>query len=175
MKKILIVMITIVSLFTFMGCSQKTSEINVPVTDIMKDIKTQIAKDMKANGVPEESFKEGQLPMYMESELTAETPNPMNEIINKEDLEEGMVLELMINIKSDLIIVLKAKDDTKVENLKTSLEKVKEKQSKIWEAYLPDQYEKVKNTIIKSNGNYLVYITYDDAEKIEAAFDNALK
>ncbi|SHI03674.1 DUF4358 domain-containing protein [Clostridium grantii] len=175
MKKNLIVVAVIVSIFALIGCSKKTPEVNVSVNDIMKDIKVQIAEDMKNGGVPEEDFKDGQLPMYMEMDLTSETPNPLSEMINKDDIEEGIALQPMMNVKSDMIVVLKAKDISKVESLKTSLQSIKEQQNQIWERYLPDQYEKVKNNIILSNGKYLIYITYDDVEKIQTAYENALK
>lgn len=175
MKKILIGMTVLVSLFVFIGCSKKAPEVNIAVSDIMKDIKAVVAEDMINGGVPEESFKDGQLPRYMEIDLVTETTNPFSEIINKEDIEEGIAIQQMINIKSDMIIVLKAKDISKVESLKTSLEAIKDQQSKLWESYLPDQYEKVKNNIIQSNGKYLVYITYDDSEKIETVFNDELK
>ncbi|GAA0178177.1 hypothetical protein SH2C18_12730 [Clostridium sediminicola] len=174
MKKILIGMTVFVTLFVFIGCGKKTPEVNIAVSDISNDVKSIIAEDLKKAGVPEESFKDGQLPMYMEIDLTGETQNPFSEIINKEDIEEGIAIQQMMNVKSDMIVILKAKDETKVESLKTSLEKIKEQQTKIWETYLQDQYEKVKNNLILTNGKYLVYITYESPEKIETTFNNAL-
>lgn len=175
MKKILIGMTVVVSLFVFIGCNKKAPEVNIAVSDIIKDIKGVMAEDMKNDGAPEESFKDGQLPMHMEIDLATETTNPLSEMINKEDIEEGIAIQPMMNVKSNMIIVLKAKDISKVESLKASLEGIKDKQIKTWQQYLPDQYEKVKNNIIQSNGKYLVYITYDNPEKIETTFNNALK
>ncbi|MCY6370091.1 DUF4358 domain-containing protein [Clostridium ganghwense] len=177
MKRILSLAIVVLSIFAFGGCAKKTP--NVPVKDIVESIKNQMTEDMKAAGAPEESFKDGKLPGFMEIDLTSEETEPfakpVKEKYNMEDLEEGIVLQQMMSVKSDLIIVLKAKDESKVENLKAVLEKEKEQQEKIWSQYLPDQYEKVKNNIIKVKGNYLIYITYENPEKIEAIFDNALK
>lgn len=173
MKKILSLTILVLSMFVFVGCGQQAP--NVAVKDIVKDINGQIIEDMKAAGVSEDMFKDGMVPGYMEVDLTLETPGPISELFNKEDIEEGIVLQQMINLRSDLIIVIKAKDESKVADLETALEKVKEGQINTWEQYLPDQYEKVKNNIIKSKGKYLIYITYDNPEKIEEIFDNALK
>ncbi|WP_052045297.1 DUF4358 domain-containing protein [Caloranaerobacter azorensis] len=179
MKKIISLLIIVTTLFTFVGCDQqetKTPEINVSMEDVIKAVKDQMAKDMIAAGAPEDIFKDGQLPKYMEIDLTSEdVQGQIAEMFNKEDLESGIVLQHMMNVKSDLVIILKAKDKNKVENLKASLEKIKEQQEKIWSQYLPDQYEKVKNNIIKINGNYLIYITWDTPENIETAFDNAFK
>ena len=80
----------------------------------------------------------------------------------------------MMNVKSDLIFVLKAADESKVQVLKEALEEQKTKQEGIWSNYLIDQYEKVQNNVIKVNGKYLLYATCDHPENIEAIFDNAL-
>ncbi len=176
MKKFFSLAIIVLTVFTFVGCGQQVQEVNVPVKDIVEDIKTQIAEDMKAGGVKEESIKDGKLPGYMETDLTAEeAQGPMLELFNMEDIEEGIILQQMRNIRSDLIIVVKAKDESKVDSIKSSLEKIKEGQDNVWSQYLPDQYEKVKNNITLANGKYLVYITYDSPEKLEEIFVNALK
>lgn len=175
MKKILSLIVIIATLFSFVGCTEKAPEVNVPVKDIVANIKEQMIKDMKAAGVPEDMFKDGDLPRYMETDLTSEGQDPISKLFNNEDLEGGIVLQQMMNVKSDLIIVLKAKDESSIDNLKASLEEVKKQQENIWSTYLPDQYEKVKNNIIKVEGNYLVYITYDNPENIETVFNNTLK
>lgn len=177
MKKILSFIIVVLTVFAFAGCGKKAP--NVPVKDIVEGVKKQMAEDMKADGAPESSFKDGKLPGFIEVDLTAEESSPFSKTIkekyNMEDIEEGIVLQQMMSVKSDLIIVLKAKDESKVEDLKAVLEKEKEAQIKIWEQYLPDQYEKVKNNIITTKGKYLIYITYENPEKIEEIFTNVLK
>lgn len=175
MKKVLGIVIAVAMILAFVGCSKQAP--NVAVSDIMEAIKNQMVEDMKAAGVPEDSFKDGKLPGFLEIDFTSEDIDPMAEMVlelfNKEDLEEGYALVQMMNVKSDEIFVLKAADESKVPALKEALEKEKEKQDQIWSTYLPDQYEKVKNNIIKVNGKYLIYITYDNPEKIEEVFDNA--
>ncbi len=175
MKKFFILAIACLMVFTAAGCSKQQKEVNVPITDIVEGIKAKMAEDMKAAGVPEDSFKDGSLPGYMETDLASgDLKEPMAEMFNQEDLEEGIVIQQMMNVRSDLIVVLKAKDESKLENLKTSLDKIKEQQEMIWSSYLPDQYEKVKNNITIVEGKYLIYITYDDPESIETIFNNAL-
>jgi hypothetical protein len=80
-----------------------------------------------------------------------------------------------MNVNSDEIILLKAKDEAHVKSLKEALEREKEAQIKTWEIYLPDQFEKVKNNVIKTNGNYLLYVTYGNPDEIEAIFDSYFK
>jgi hypothetical protein len=175
MKRILVLAVAAVTLFTMMGCSKQDP--NVAINDIMDGIKTQMTEDMIEAGVPEDRFVDGDIPGFMEVDLVGEEENPMAvafESFNKEDLEEGAVLMQMMNIKSDLIFVLKAADESKVQVLKEALEEQKTKQEGIWSNYLIDQYEKVQNNVIKVNGKYLLYATCDHPENIEAIFDNAL-
>lgn len=175
MKKIIALSVVLLTLLAFVGCSSQETEVNVTISEIMEAVKNQMADDMKAGGMPEDNFKDGKLPGYMEVDLTGEeSQSQIMELFNSEDIEEGVVLQQMINIKSDLIIVVKAKDETKVEGVKESLNKVKEQQENIWSKYLPDQYEKVKNNVIKTNGNYVIYITYDNPESIEEKFESSL-
>ena len=175
MKKIIGIVLIAVMVLAFVGCKDKGSEVHVSVADIVSSIKGQIAADLKAGGVPEEVFKESEVPGYMVTDFMKEDQNPMLESFNKADLEEGFALQQMMNVKSDLIIVLEAKDKAKVESIKTALGKIKEQQINTWSTYLPDQYEKVQKNIIKAEGNYLIYITYDNPEKIEELFTKALK
>ncbi len=173
MKKILAVVMVCLVMAAAVGCGQE--EANVPVSTIVAGIKEEIGKDLKAGGVPEDQFKDGQLPGYMEVDLVKEKLSQYPQLeFNKEDIEEGILLSPMINIRADQIIILKAQDKDKVDVLKQALEKLKEGQLKIWESYLPDQYEKVNNNIIKTQGRYLIYITYDNPEAIEKVFDSAL-
>lgn len=205
MKKILaIITIMMVASLAFVGCSNETinddqiknedqngketqpdepeeipeEEVNVPVKDILEAIKEQMKSDLIAGGVPEDNFEEGTIPGFLEQNLKPEVEeeNPFFQLdINTENLEEGYILAQMINIKSDQIIVLKASDESVVSNLEAALQQVKESQIAVWEQYLPDQYEKVKNNIIKTEGKYLLYVTYENPEAIEAIFDDMLK
>ncbi|GMQ56459.1 hypothetical protein AN1V17_08520 [Vallitalea sediminicola] len=155
----------------------KEEEVNVSVDDIAAAIREQIKQDMIEQGMSEEDFtEEGVIPGYIDGDLKSEEENPMITIeINKEDIEEGRLIAPMINLNSNQIIILKASEESKVSDLQAVLESVKESQVGVWEQYLPDQYEKVKNNIIKTNGKYLLYVTYDNPEKIEEIFDDLLK
>lgn len=156
---------------------KEEEEVNVSIDDIAAAIKEQIKNDMIEQGMSEEDFtEEGVIPGYVDGDLKAEEENPMVALdINKEDIEQGRLIAPMINLNSNHIIILKAADESKISDLQAVLESVKESQVGVWEQYLPDQYEKVKNNIIKTNGKYLLYVTYDNPEKIEEIFDNLLK
>ncbi|GKX32138.1 hypothetical protein SH1V18_46180 [Vallitalea longa] len=152
-------------------------EKDVKVEDIAESIKDQIVKDMVEKGLNEEDITdETPLPGYIYSDLKQGEEDALVTLeIDKDKIEEGRMIVPMINLNSDQIIILKAVDDEAVTDLKEFLEKTKEDQIGVWEQYLPDQYEKVKNNIIKTSGKYLLYVTYDNPEIIEEIFDNMIK
>lgn len=189
MKKWLSLLLLATVVLAMAACGTATKEENkngenektVSVETIMNDIKSQIAKDYEESGA-ENVLVENKLQGFVEANLVAEeSEDPANAVfveklkINKEDLESGVVLAPLMNTKSDEIIVLKAKDEKQVKALQGLLDKEKEAQISTWETYLPDQLEKVQNNIIKTNGKYLLYVTYDDPSKIEAIFDKHTK
>ena len=162
MKKILSILMVAFVMISFAACGQK---------ETVKDISLKEMVD-----------KIAELPTsqrLMQSDLT--TPDDMNKYLiepmelNTEDLEEGYSLSSMMNVKSDMILVFKAKDEGSVENLKKVLVKQAENQEGIWSQYLPDQYEKVQNRIVKEKGKYLIYIVTDEPQEVEKIFDEMLQ
>lgn len=182
MKKLMNLLVFVLVLGLVVGCSNQKSEKNeeapkVTLEEMSLKIKEQMAADMKEQGAGEDVLVEGKLQSYIEVDLMDDkdpsTPIYMEKMkLNKEEVEDGIVLAAMMNVNSDEIILLKAKDEAHVKSLKEALEREKEAQIKTWEIYLPDQFEKVKNNVIKTNGNYLLYVTYGNPEKIEEIFDS---
>lgn len=155
---------------------------NVSFDEIVTAVKEQIAEDLKDDGVEEDVIVDGELTFYMETDLTAsEESDPAVAIwiekmgLNKEEITKGKVIAAMINVNADEIILLEAKDEKHVASLKESLEKELEGQVQTWKQYLPEQYEKVENNIIKTNGKHLLYVTYTEPKKIEKVFDSYFK
>lgn len=185
MKKLMSFLGFVLVLGLIAGCSNQGSGKNevqptFTLEEMSLKIKEQIAADMKENGAGEDVLVDGKLLSYIEVDLL-DDKDPSTSIyldkmqLNKEEVEEGIVLAAMMNVNSDEIILLKAKDEAHVKSLKEALEREKEAQIKTWEIYLPDQFEKVKNNVIKTNGNYLLYVTSGIPEKIEAIFDSYFK
>jgi hypothetical protein len=185
MKKLMSLLGFVLVLGLIAGCSNQGSGKNevqptITLEEMSLKIKEQIAADMKENGAGEDVLVEGKLQSYIEVDLL-DDKDPSTSIyldkmqLNKEEVEDGIVLAAMMNVNSDEIILLKAKDEAHVKSLKEALEREKEAQIKTWEIYLPDQFEKVKNNVIKTNGNYLLYVTYGNPDEIEAIFDSYFK
>lgn len=177
MKKLILLSLTLFTLLAMSACG-KGQNSNISLDELVTEIKDAMAEDLKANGV-DEPVVDGQLLGFLEVNLT--DPQPEDEYfidklkLDKNLLEAGYAIAAMMNVNSDEIIVLQAKDSSNVQALKEALESELDAQVQTWEQYLPDQYEKVKNNIIKTKGNYLIYITYDQPEKIETVFDSKLK
>lgn len=163
MKKLLSLGIVAVLLFALVGCGGQAP--NVPV----KDIVDAIGSEVESTG------------NLMETDLTNEEMAEANKEFAKaygidlEDIEEGIIKAPMINLLADEVIVIKAKDDSKIAGIKEGLTKHVENQLAAFENYVPENYEIVKNHILKSQGNYILLAISKDAEKIEETFDNALK
>lgn len=174
MKKFAVLVVVMALVLGVTGCAKP---VDVPVADILAEVKESIKADLLASGAfSEEDLEEG-LPGLMEGNLLEDdlmlfVSDP--ELFAKELISEGYILAPMFNVMSDEVIVLKAKDKGAVSDLKAALEQEKENRLKQWEDYLPNQRAKVENTIIKVEGQYLLYATWEEPEIIEAAFDKAL-
>ena len=176
MKKITVaILLSMFSVILF-GCGNSAkNESNVSISELMSSIKEQIASDLEAGGV-EGALVDGELQGFTLADLTSENTEEamyaekLN--IDPEMLNAGYILVPMMNVKSDEIILLEAKDEAQVETLKQGLEEELQAQINTWQRYLPDQYEKVKNNVITTNGRYLLYVTYDNPDVIVKIFND---
>ena len=71
MKKLYMFLVSILLIIIFIGCSSQSEIKEVTVSDIMLNIKEQIALDLKEGGVPEDELKDGNLPTMLEGDLKA--------------------------------------------------------------------------------------------------------
>jgi len=162
MKKILSILMVAFVMISFAACGQKETVKDISIKDMVDKIMELPTAER-----------------LMQSDLS--TLNDENKYLiepielNTEDLEEGYAIYSMMNVKSDMILVFKAKDESSVENLKIVLDKAAENQERIWSQYLPDQYEKVQNRIVKEKGKYLIYIVTDEPQEVEKIFDEMLQ
>lgn len=174
MKKSAVLMVVVALALSIIGC---TKPVDVSIADVLAEVKEAIKADLLASGsFTEEDMEEG-LPGLMEGNMLEDdlmlyVSDP--ELFDKQLISEGYILAPMFNVMSDEVILLKAKDKSAAKDLQVALEQEKENRLKQWETYLPNQHEKVKNTIIKVEGQYLLYATWEDPTIVEAAFDVAL-
>ncbi|REB05565.1 DUF4358 domain-containing protein [Sporosarcina sp. BI001-red] len=146
----------------------------VTFTEIISNIKDQVSAELKAEGVDDLSQT------LQEADLKdTEDENSVADIwiekmkLNPNLLAHGTVIAALMSVNADEIILLEAKDEDQVDELKTSLENELAGQVQTWKQYLPEQYEKVKNNKIVTKGKYLLYVTYTNPETIEKAFNDS--
>lgn len=145
----------------------------IPDTEYSKAMKEAIHKvvseyEIKTDG-SEESYVDGMLPGRLLEKLpeglTMLPPDTLDETL----IEDGVVMQAMMNVRSDLVYVVRAKDEDSAKEMEKQFKKIQEGQVEIWKQYLADQYEKVQNTIIKRDGKDVYYICADTPEDIEKA------
>jgi len=165
MKKLLVLLMSVVTLVAFTGCAQKEVVKNVPVRDIITSIESEVET---VKGLSELDFNKEEL-----SEFDMMTIEAFG--FNLEDIEEGIIKYPMINLQAEEVIIIKAKDETKMTAIKEALQLHVENQMAAFENYVPENYEMVKNHVLKTEGNYVLLAISTDAAKIDEIFTNALK
>lgn len=165
MKKLLILLMSVVTLIAFTGCGQKETVKNVPVRDIITSIESEVES---VSGLTELDFSKEEL-----SEFDMMTIEAFG--FNLEDIEEGIMKYPMINLQADEVIIIKAKDETKIPAITEALQGHIENQMAAFENYVPKNYELIKNHVLKTEGNYILLAISTDAAKIDEIFTNALK
>lgn len=167
MKKIGVVLSLMVLALVMVACGNETEEVTMDTTDVMDKIENQISEDM-----------DGETGMFQRADLT-DVEDPTSQMyfdtlgVERDLVASGYGYQSMMNVNSTAILLLEAASTEDVDTLKSGLEAYLENQVNVWSQYLPDQYEKVENNIIKTAGNYLIYITYENPESIETIFDEA--
>lgn len=165
MKKIICLAIAIMSVFTVVGCStQEAQVVNVPVKDIITNIENEFET---ISQLMEIDLKDEEMP-----QINKDIAKAYN--INSEDIEEGIIKCPMINLTVDEIAVLKVTDESKIPAIEEALKQHVEVVLQSFENYMPENHEIAKNYILKTNGNYVLFVISKDAEKIEEIFDNSL-
>ncbi|WP_052245933.1 DUF4358 domain-containing protein [Sporosarcina sp. ZBG7A] len=156
------------------GEPNKEQASEVKFTDIVSNIKDQVSEDLKAEGVDDTSQTHQEVDLKDTKDENSVANIWIEKMkMNPELFANGTVIAALMNVNADEIIVLEAKDEEQVAELKKSLENELASQVQTWERYLPDQYEKVKNNKIITKGKFLLYVTYTNPEAVEKAFNES--
>ncbi len=164
-------------LVLFSACkkNENTPKNTVSIDEISAAITAEMKKDFMDSGdFKEEDFADGGVPSYQIASLNDEAFQLPLEY-DRERLEDALMIHHQMNVKSDMIVVLKAKTDEDVAELENYAKKLRDDQYKTWERYLPDQFEKVQQNVTKTIGRYVIYVTYDEPQKIADTIENLLK
>ncbi len=174
-KSILLILCVFTLILSGCGGKEEMPDITATIDDITDTITAEIKTSLENAGVAVESgIENGMLGSYSIKRLNDEDFDLPIEY-DKSKLEDGLIITHMMNVKSDMIIVLKAKTDADIPEVENYIKKINQDHLKAWETYLPDQYEKVKNGMTKTFGRYVVYVTFDEPNKIMSAVENIMK
>ncbi|AYE32982.1 DUF4358 domain-containing protein [Clostridium septicum] len=159
MKKLVGILL---SLFTFgaifVGCSSSSSGNELKDNLTLKNVVEKI-----------EEVAPMQMPMEADEEMAKNIYH-----LNLDDVEEYYIKSAMVMNSADNTVIVKAKD-SKVDNVKKSLETRLTDVQKSFEQYLPDQKEKANKGKILTKGNYVILLINDDIKSAENAVNSCFK
>lgn len=76
---------------------------------------------------------------------------------------------------ADEVAVFKTKSSSDASAVKDMLNKRVEKRSKDFAGYAPDEEEKIKNSVVKVKGNYVLFCISPDSSKATKIFEDSFK
>jgi len=185
MKKILASVLIFMLIFTLFGCKQvkdKVEEIKgqmEPDREKIEDTRGILDKVLKhiADTDPELSFKDGTL---LDSELGVPHFDvvPISEIkhFNKKDVVDGFIVRPVVDVDNPkLLIVVEAVDKSASESLKKAMAKVHSDQyEKFKDAGIMTRYLVSNNKTVRQ-GNFLIYVTWEDTQDIVKVFERHVR
>ena len=95
--------------------------------------------------------------------------------INKNEVEDFILYAPKSNMDANEVLVLKAKSEEDIEQLKVKVEGRIKKQSDSFKSYRPEEYDIISNRVLDIKGKYLILIISRDSATIEAAINKEFK
>jgi len=95
--------------------------------------------------------------------------------VTMDDIEEFMLYTAPSNIQADELAIIKVKDRSKLEKIKSHMAQRVENQAASFKDYLPEEYALIERHVLKSRGNYILLAISDEADQIEEIFDESFK
>jgi len=165
MKKLMTALLCLCTL-ALCACGGATQDVDF--ASVKQAVIDVMEADLREGGFGDDAFtEEAPLPGYMIMGMESVEYLPV--VLDADQVKDVAVFMAMINVRSDLIMLVEAKDEAAAKAVEAAYGDTKAQQEQVWGTYLPDQYEKVKNTKIGRVGNLVYYVTYDDAAAVENA------
>ena len=95
--------------------------------------------------------------------------------ISKNEVEDFILYAPKSNMEANEVLILKAKNEEDIEQLKVKVEERVKKQSDSFKNYRPEEYDIISNRVLDIKGKYLILIISSESEKIEAAINKEFK
>lgn len=174
MKKILSIVFALFLMVGVVGCSGSSTK-DVAFDQVNQNVKDALITALEKGGVAPAKDEQGNPTGYEVVDLKTGGSPFMTFNVDASLIEAGTMYKAMMMTQASQVILLKAASSENVEALKKVLETEQEAQIGLWQTYLPDQFELVQKTTIKTNGNYLIYVTQAESDAIIKAFDQSFK
>lgn len=95
--------------------------------------------------------------------------------IDSADLEEYVFAEAEDATLASCVIMMKAKDEAAAARVETALNTVLSQKAAEMQDYIPEQYDIVTDSSVKTEGLYVYLVISEDMDKIESTIQSALK
>ena len=95
--------------------------------------------------------------------------------ISKSDVEDFILYSPKSNMDANEVLILKAKNEVDIEELKVKVEERIKKQADSFKSYRPEEYDIISNRVLDIKGKYLILIISRESETIEAAINKEFK
>lgn len=156
MKKYFLTALTFIAVvFVLASCGSGTKEITATTSEIFSDIQSQV-----------------ELPVTFE--------NSADDILSYYGIDTGLLEEFTFveaedAIKVDTIVLMKVKEESDVESVKTSLAAIIDQKKDTMNNYLPEQYDIACDAVLNNNGNFVYLIISKDQSEIQEIIESYIK
>lgn len=94
--------------------------------------------------------------------------------LNPADYDGIIYYAPVTNMDAEELLIVKLKDLDQADEVLDAIEERADTKTNTFEGYAPEQYELCRDRIIDRQGNYILFVVGEDAEKIDSAYRDAL-
>ncbi|MDO5538592.1 MAG: DUF4358 domain-containing protein [Eubacteriales bacterium] len=157
MKKILCSILTLLFLFSLVGCSQeKAAETDMPLTDIVAAV-TESQSELPA--LKQITSKDQNFDIWISDYYS----------LQKENVEDGVIC-YADGVEASEIAVLALSDEEDCRAAEKALTEYIQDRAGAFEGYAPQQAAMVKDGIIVENGRYMAFLICPEPSAAKSAF-----
>ena len=92
--------------------------------------------------------------------------------ITSDDIESGCVYVSSSGAVADEITVFKAKDKSKISVIKDGISGRTKNRTDTFKDYVPAEISKINNNLVKTSGNYIIFVISSNSSEAEKVFDS---
>jgi len=156
MKKYFVAALGIImAMFLFTSCGSGAKEVTATTDEIFSEIQNQVVLPVTFENSADDIFS------YYGIDTTL--------------LTEFKFVEAEDAIKVDTIVLMKVKEESDVEKVKTSLASIIDQKKDTMNNYLPEQYDIACKAVLESSGNFVYLVISKDVSKIQKIIESYIK